>query len=297
MIFKLSTLMTAMLAGTLLLTACQQQSAPAESDGSESTEQQRAEDSKPAVQSDSAKAHIEQFQPLYVAEMQSLQRRLQAEYDAFQAADAPDSESSLLTTSTPNLDTSATMLTPDNKMTTDPNEPEIPLALNSENVDNTEAINAEASDDSEINTSTEVGERDVEVLKRISLEPQKPRVLTEKQTIKRYQQAIKALYQPVTTELSAEQIDTLINISALIPQLFEHEEIAERVSVKSPALARLIVQYQVGKQIEAQQVLDMQQMKVTQQQEFEGLMTKFNETIKGYDEQIAKYEQTLKDFQ
>lgn len=43
--------------------------------------------------------------------------------------------------------------------------------------------------------------------------------------------------------------------------------------------------------------MDMQQMKETQHQEFETLMTKFNDTIKGYDEQIAKYEQTLKEFQ
>ena len=41
----------------------------------------------------------------------------------------------------------------------------------------------------------------------------------------------------------------------------------------------------------------MQQMKIDQQQEFERLMAKFNETIQGYDEQIAKYEQTLKEFQ
>ena len=38
-------------------------------------------------------------------------------------------------------------------------------------------------------------------------------------------------------------------------------------------------------------------MTASQQQEFEELMTKFNETIKDYDEQIAKYEQTLEEFQ
>jgi len=40
----------------------------------------------------------------------------------------------------------------------------------------------------------------------------------------------------------------------------------------------------------------MQQMKLDQQKEFETLMSKFNETIEGYDEQIAKYEQTLESF-
>ncbi|WP_240990872.1 hypothetical protein [Psychrobacter sp. TB47] len=135
------------------------------------------------------------------------------------------------------------------------------------------------------------------VLKRISLEPRKPVMLSEAQIIESYQQAMEALYQPVTTPLSAEDINTLINIATLTPQLFEHAEIAGRVSAKSPALARLIIQHQVWEQIEAQQVLDMQQMKINQQQEFETLMTKFNETIKDYDEQIAKYEQTLKEFQ
>ena len=149
----------------------------------------------------------------------------------------------------------------------------------------------------DVNTSTEVGERDLTVLKRISLEPRKPVMLTEDQIIERYQQTMDALYQPVTTPLSAEDSDTLINVATLVPQLFEHAEIAGRVSAKSPALARLIIQHQVWEQIEAQQVVDMQQMKQKQQQEFEALMAKFNETIEGYDEQIAKYEQTLKEFQ
>ena len=142
-----------------------------------------------------------------------------------------------------------------------------------------------------------MGERDLTVLKRISLEPRKPVMLTDKQIIDSYQQAMEALYQPVTTPLSAEDVDTLINIATLVPQVFEHAEIAGRLSAKSPALARLIIQHQVWEQIEAQQVIDMQQMKINQQQEFERLMAKFNETIQGYDEQIAKYEQTLKEFQ
>ena len=157
--------------------------------------------------------------------------------------------------------------------------------------------NADADAEVDANTSTEVGERDLTVLKRISLEPRKPVMLTEAQIIERYQQTMNALYQPVTTPLSAEDSDTLINMATLVPQLFEHAEIAGRVSAKSPALARLIIQHQVWEQIEAQQVIDMQQMKQKQQQEFEALMAKFNETIEGYDEQIAKYEQTLEEFQ
>ena len=127
--------------------------------------------------------------------------------------------------------------------------------------------------------------------------PRKPIMLTEDQIIESYQQAMDALYQPVTTPLSAEDVDTLINIATLVPQLFEHAEIAGRLSAKSPALARLIIQHQVWEQIEAQQVIDMQQMKLNQQKEFEALMTKFNETIEGYDEQNATYEQTLTEVQ
>ena len=281
-------LKAALLTGALLLSACQQQSAPEVDQDSQVSEPLDIEETKKAVQSDSAKARIEQFEPLYVVEMQRLQQRLQTEYEAFESADVADSEDSLLTTPT-TLDSALATTLPNSQSAID--EPAIPLAPDADiTEDDIEA-------DTAINTSTEVGERDVEVLKRMSIEPQKPKVLTQQQTIKRYQQAMKALYQPVSSELSAENIDTLINISTLIPELFEHEEIAQRVNIKSPALARLIVRYQVAQQIEAQQLLDMQQMRETQQQEFEGLMTKFNETIAGYDEQIAKYEQTLKEFQ
>lgn len=287
-----TSLKAALLTGALLLSACQQQSASEIDQDGQISEPLDVEETKKAVQSDSAKARIEQFEPLYVVEMQRLQQRLQTEYEAFELADVADSEDSLLTTPT-TLDSALATTLPNNQPAID--EPAIPLAPNAETTEDTIATDIEAQTD--INTSTEVGERDVEVLKRMSLEPQKPRVLTEQQTIKRYQQAMKALYQPVSSELSAENIDTLINISTLIPELFEHEEIAQRVNIKSPALARLIVRYQVAQQIEAQQLLDIQKMKETQQQEFEGLMTKFNETIAGYDEQIAKYEQTLKEFQ
>lgn len=296
MIIKATTLPAAILTSTLLtaavlLSACQQQSA-SEVDQDSQTSELEVEETKQAIQSDSAKARIEQFEPLYVAEMQRLQQRLQAEYEAFESADVADSESSLLTTPT-TLDSALATTLPNNQLAID--EPAIPLAPNAEITATNAATDVETQ--AAVNTSTEVGERDVEVLIQMSLEPQKPRVLTEQQTIKRYQQAMKALYQPASEALTAENIDTLINISTLIPELFEHEEIAQRVNIKSPALARLIVRYQVAQQIEAQQLLNIQQMKLTQQQEFEGLMTKFNETIKDYDEQIAKYEQTLKDFQ
>ena len=282
-----SALAAVALTGILFLTGCQQQAdAPPVPDETQTTEKTSAEDSQPMQQSDSAAARIEQFQPIYVAQAQGLQRRLQAEYESLQAADASDSEESLLLNEATN--DSATLTENANGANPEPSPAGSPVEANA---------TSEEGSDAEVNTSTEVGERDLTVLKRISLEPRKPVILTEEQIIERYQQTMAALYQPVTTPLSAEDSDTLINIATLVPQLFEHAEIAGRVSAKSPALARLIIQHQVWEQIEAQQVVDMQQMKQQQQQEFETLMTKFNDTIKGYDEQIAKYEQTLKEFQ
>ena len=248
------------------------------------------------AQSDSAAARIEQFQPLYVTQFQALQGRLQAEYESLQAADIADSENTLLVDE-------PTVATGNNQPANNSDQGAIAatpqlaqdlVAAAKDAANGNSATDTNTND--EINTSTEVGERDLTVLKRISLEPRKPVILTEKQIIERYEQAMEALYQPVTTPLNAQDTDTLINIATLVPQLFEDAEIAGRVSAKSPALARLIIQHQVWEQIEAQQVLDMQKMKQTQQQEFEMLMAKFNETIEGYDEQIAKYEQTLKEF-
>ena len=307
------TLLAATLTGMLFLSGCQQQAAETAPDNAQisekTSEQTSAEDSKAMPQSDSAAARIEQFKPLYVTQFQGLQERLQAEYESLQAADSSDSASSLLVDSA--TDTSANDSNAGNNQVSDSNSvatagktdttssEQTPVPATTESANNAAAdsnMNSDSAPDAELNTSTEIGERDLTVLKRISLEPRKPVILTEKQIIKRYEQAMEALYQPVTTSLSAEDTDTLINMATLVPHLFEHAEIAGRVSAKSPALARLIIQHQVWEQIEAQQVLDMQQMKLNQQKEFEMLMAKFNETIKGYDEQIAKYEQTLKEF-
>ncbi|MBB3106564.1 hypothetical protein FHS24_001065 [Psychrobacter luti] len=297
--YKIPTLLAAALTGVLLLSGCQQQTEEPVSDTNQTSEQTTAEDSQPMRKSDSAAARIEQFQPLYLAQAKGLQQRLQAEYESLQAADASDSDNDLLPDSAA-TDALATENSPTSTVSTNATSEQIakPAITDSAAVTTADSNgDSGANSNSDINTSTEVGERDLTVLKRISLEPRKPVMLTDKQIIESYQQAMEALYQPVTTPLSAEDVDTLINIATLVPQVFEHAEIAGRLSAKSPALARLIIQHQVWEQIEAQQVIDMQQMKINQQQEFERLMAKFNETIQDYDEQIAKYEQTLKEFQ
>lgn len=292
--------LSGVLSGALILTGCGPQSDSNPSTDQTQTDTQPAPDaSKPVVQSDSAAARIEQFQPRYVAQMQALQRRLQAEYESLQAADMPEAATASLLTS-PEADNGANTNPDSNGVAV---APTISSLSENQAASNTEDSNpasdnpSNSEDASNINTSTAIGERDLEVLKRISLEPRPPEIRTEAQIIERYQQAMQALYAPDDTTLSSDEKDTLLNIATLLPALFEHAEIADRVVVKSPALARLIVQHQVWAQIEAQQALDMQKMKQAQQQEFEALMTKFNDTIKDYDEQIAKYEATLKAFE
>ena len=308
-LYKAPTLLAAALTGVLLVSGCQQQAEKPVPDTNQTSEQTSAEDSQPMRKSDSAAARIEQFQPLYLAQAKGLQQRLQAEYESLQAADASDSGNDLLPDSTtavsvdnakPSNTANPVANNTDSEQIAKPattDSAAVATANNSSESNANSNADIDATVETDINTSTEVGERDLTVLKRISLEPRKPVMLTDEQIIESYQQAMETLYQPVTTPLSAEDVDTLINIATLVPQVFEHAEIAGRLSAKSPALARLIIQHQVWEQIEAQQVIDMQQMKITQQQEFETLMAKFNETIKGYDEQIAKYEQTLKEFQ
>ena len=285
-----SVIVGAMLASAILITGCQPQSdTTLEDDSSQASEQVRVESKKSVPMSDSSAAYIAEHQPLYVQQMQSLQRRLQAEYEALQAADASDSDTPSL------LDNAASDNTAD--MSATDNTANSISTSTADSVDDSADQPTAAVDDSDINISTEVGERDLEVLKQVMLEPREPILLSEEEIVERYQQAMQALYQPAATALSGQEADTLINIATLLPQLFEDEEIAAQVGIKSPALARLIIQHQIWEQIEAQQALDIQQLKISQQQEFESLMTKFNNTIEDYDKQIQKYEQTLETFQ
>ena len=288
----------------IMLASCQPQStteSTSEASTNKTEAEVLAEDSQSVPQSESTAARIEQLQPLYVTQVQGLQRRLQAEYESLQAADASEEDQASLlnnaaeaTKSNGNANVNANanvnVNVNDNNNAKATNDITPSIAANKDTADSTN------TSESDMNTSTEVGERDLTVLKRISLEPRKPTLLTEAQIIEQYQQAISALYESVTTPLSAQHADTLLQIATVLPQLFEDAEIANRVNAKSPALARLIVQHQVWEQIQAQQVIDMQKMKQAQKQEFDMLMAKFNDTIKDYDEQIAKYEQTLQDF-
>ncbi|WP_406947475.1 hypothetical protein [Psychrobacter aestuarii] len=299
-------LYTAMLSGVLSLSACQQQTEPAPTPESDTSAEDTA--AKPMTPSESAAARIEAFQPRYVMQKQALQRRLQAEYESLQAADATGTPSP---TSNQEASDTAPNATADNTSAADASSTEAPAAdaqtdsTSAQAIAQTADTNAAVSSDSDaetidaedINTSVEAGERDLAVLQKVTLEPRAPEQLAETDIIEQYQDAMKALYAPADTPLTAAQMNTLLNIASLVPSLFEHTEIADRLVLKSPALARLVVQHQVWQQIEAQQAIDMQNMKKAQQAEFETLMEKFNSTIKDYDEQIEKYEQTLKSYQ
>jgi hypothetical protein len=256
-------------------------------------------ETKPSAE---AQAQIDAYEEKFVAQMLSLQQRLQAEYESLQAADAAEHPETQSTTEplAESTEATASANTPPNSAEDTTTEPATTAATATPSnnatpkadvatmiTEGTEAGNPDS-------LSTEVGERDLTVLKKVTLEPRAPEILDAAQIKTRYRQAFAAIYQ--SDPLSAEEVDTFINVTTLLPDLFEEPELARQLSDKSPALARLIVQHQIWRQIEAQQVKDMQTMKIEQQQEFEALLAKFNETIEGYDEQIAKYEKMLKEF-
>ncbi|MEJ6068768.1 hypothetical protein MT378_13555, partial [Psychrobacter sp. 16-Bac2893] len=161
-------LLAAALTGVLLLSGCQQQAAEENvADKPQTSEQTSEEDSQPMAQSDSAAARIEQFQPLYVTQFQALQGRLQAEYESLQAADIADSENALLVDE-------PTVATGNNQPANSDPTPQLaqdPVAAVKDAENGNSGTDTDTND--EINTSTEVGERDLTVLKRISLEPRK----------------------------------------------------------------------------------------------------------------------------
>lgn len=287
-----------------VVTGCQPNKAPTETDSQAQTSaSQEAKDNQPDLRhapSAEVMAQINTYEPLFVEQMLSLQQRLQAEYESLQSADETNNDD---LTSDDTIESSSTTDVSDQDQrqlntaaqSTNQDKNKDKVISDTPTITTADEVNQANSTTSRKNMSTEVGERDLTVLKKVSLEPYPPEMLDESQIQQRYRQALQALYsdQP----LSSQDVNTLINITTLLPNMFEEPELASQLSGKSPALARLIVQHQVWRQIEAQQVKDMQQMKLEQQAEFESLMNKFNETIQEYDEQIAKYEEMLKEFE
>jgi len=111
------------------------------------------------------------------------------------------------------------------------------------------------------------------------------------------------LYLADETPMAAQDIDTLLSVATLTPQVFNNAELAERLVIKSPALARMLKQYQIWEQIERQQSAELEALKQSQIEEqqkqvaeFDRLATEFNEKIEDYDKQIEQYQQKLKQF-
>ncbi|WP_230658246.1 hypothetical protein [Psychrobacter sp. I-STPA10] len=292
---------------------------------------------KDAVASAEALAAIEEFQPIYITQVLNLQNSLQAEYEALQTADVPmsisrvDSENKETETvktldevksmqDVPNLDNDSDIVRDTNTISD---------SVNSTVNDNASADSSDS--DSDNDADTESSRREVTQTQVNTLPPKPelsvdavlaeqqpdevqlplattvitpPKILTKEQIKTRYQTAMQALYSSADKPLTAETVDTLLSIAMLVPDLFKNAELAERLTIKMPTLARLLQQYQIWEQIEAQQSAELQAIKEAQileqqkqKQDFEKLMAEFNQTIAGYDEQIAKYEQKLKEFE
>lgn len=131
----------------------------------------------------------------------------------------------------------------------------------------------------------------------------KPILKDEATLEKDYRNAIKELYNNKIPDLSANSVNTLINLATLLPASLEEADIAMRLDLKNPALARLMAQYHIWQTIEDRQSKDIKRLKAEQEQanikrkqELEEITTEFSKTIENYDKQISKYEKKLKEF-
>lgn len=116
--------------------------------------------------------------------------------------------------------------------------------------------------------------------------------------------AIQALYQSGDTPLTSTQMNTLINIGTLTPEVFDEPELATRLYQRLPALTRLLRKNQIARELEAKQQAQLEQLQAEQvqaniekQKELDAIAEEFREVISQYDEQIAKYEKALKEFE
>ncbi|WP_227429015.1 hypothetical protein [Psychrobacter sp. I-STPA6b] len=261
----------------------------------------------------SASATIAHFKEKYVDKMLKLQNSLQAEHDAIQVADAPThSTTEAAEEQEVGEDTEAESLTTTANLQSDDTNSTQPVASTTTNSteNSTDNENTQSVQTGSTEGLTESNETDIETasvvpdLPLVNIDILPPEQLTASEIETRYQTAMSDLYTANTVPLSAQSIDTLLSIAMLVPDIFRDDELARRLTVRMPALARLLKQYQIWEQIEAQQSAELQALKQEQikaqqkqREEFAELMADFDKTIKDYDEQIAKYEQKLKEFE
>lgn len=249
----------------------------------------------PTPMSAEAAAHVKHFEAEFVNKMLDLQQSQQAEYEALQAADAAEQEVATKQTDAANPKTGSeaepqTVSKTGSEATTKTTDPDITGITGSGE--------AQAASQQEAEPSQELPS-----LPLVDLAIKPPEQLTPTEISSRYNVAMQSLYLEEGIPLPAQAIDTLLNIATLTPGVFHNTELAEHLVAKSPALARMLKQYQAWDQIERQQSAELEALKQSQieaqqkqQAEFDALAKEFNDKIAAYDEQIKNYEQKLKTF-
>lgn len=318
-------LLVVALGAAIGLAGCQPSSEEATTD---STTQTSQESTPSVVMSESAKAQIARFEEEYVKRKLNLQQSQLAEYEALQAADSPEDNKALFEAAE-SADNAANAV-PEKKTV---GQKLIDQKRNTENtesakrIQNENTVGSELTDatveeaDSETSASTaanqqagetaeatqakeeeqgvsdvEMGQLTLQELPLINLAMVPPEELTAVEIQERYNVAMQALYFDDETPLPAQAIDTLLSVAMLTPAVFNNAELAQRLVLKSPSLARLLKQYQTWEQIERQQSAELEALKQSQSAEFDALAKEFNEKIAAYDEQIKSYEERLEKF-
>lgn len=108
---------------------------------------------------------------------------------------------------------------------------------------------------------------------------------------RRYDIAMAQLYSD--SPLSSGVYDTLMDIAVFAPQLFGDAEINRRLQYHSPAMARLVNQQQVWRQLDASRQQQSVQLRKDQEIRFNQQLDAFNKTIAEYDKKIAEYQVRL----
>lgn len=308
------------------LAGCQPTSEEATTD---STTQTSQESTPSVVMSESAKAQIARFEEEYVKRKLNLQQSQLAEYEALQAADSPEDNKALFeaaesadnsTNAVPEKKTVGQKLIDQKRNTGNTESAKSTQNQNTVGSELTDATVEVEETDSETSTSAtanqqagetadstqaeeeqgvsdvEMGQLTLQELPLINLAMVPPEELTAVEIQERYNVAMQALYFDDETPLPAQAIDTLLSVAMLTPAVFNNAELAQRLVLKSPSLARLLKQYQTWEQIERQQSAELEALKQSQSAEFDALAKEFNEKIAAYDEQIKSYEERLKKF-
>lgn len=263
-----------------------------------------------------AKTQVANFETEFVNRMLDLQQSQLAEYEALQAADSPD-DSPINTNSAADKSPSTGVAesptvadkTPNSPLTTEATGEAAVKATTEATSKTTNQLANEAVDANKAPSidsgkkGTDTEEVTLQELPLIKLAIAPPQELSAKEIGRRYNEAMRSLYLADETPMSAQDIDTLLSVATLTPQVFNNAELAERLVIKSPALARMLKQYQIWEQIERQQSAELEALKQSQIEEqqkqvaeFDRLATEFNEKIEDYDKQIEQYQQKLKQF-